>query len=136
MANSSSFPVVPATLSGSGQIPSSRCAVDARKSLTRHCAAPLDHFAGYDKFFDAFLRGQGIHRVEQEFFQDHHQSTRADFALNCLSGDSLECVFGELEFDIIKIKLLLVLLYQSILWFGQNLNEGAFIQFMQYACNR
>src|ERR1051325_10327993 len=125
MANSRSFPVGSATLSGSGQIPSSRCAVDARKSFTRHSAAPFDHFAGNDKFFDAFLRGQGIHRVEQEFFQDHHQSTSADFTLNCLSGDSLECVFGELEFDVVKIKLLLVLLYQSILWFSQNLNQGA-----------
>src|SRR5690242_2560302 len=110
MANSRSFPVGSATLSRIPDLLLSRGAVDARKSFTRDRTSPFDHLAGYDKFFDAFLRGQGIHRVEQEFFQDHHQSTRADFALNCLSGDGFEGVFCELELDVIEIKLLLVLL--------------------------
>src|SRR5262245_51917447 len=123
MVNSRSFPVGSATLSRKlARWPLSGGAVDASKSFAGHRTSSFDHLTGYDKFFDALLRGQGIHRVEQEFFQYHHQSTSSDFALNCLSGDSFEGVFGELELDIIEIKFLLVLLHQGILWFGQNLD--------------
>ena len=39
-------------------------AVDSGEALTRNGPATFDHFAGYDEFFNAFLRRKGIHRVK------------------------------------------------------------------------
>jgi hypothetical protein len=41
-----------------------------RKTFTGNCTSTLNHLASNDKFFDALLRGQGIHRVEQEFLRE------------------------------------------------------------------
>src|SRR5204863_10191888 len=59
----------------------SGCAVDPGKTFTGDGTSTLNHLAGNDEFFDAFLRGQGIHRVEQEFFKNHYQSTSPNLSL-------------------------------------------------------
>jgi hypothetical protein len=77
--------------------------------------ATFDHFAGYHEFFDAFLRRKGIHCVEQQFLEDHHQAAGTDLTLNCLPGDGLERILCKLQLDVIEVKFLLVLLDQSVL---------------------
>lgn len=82
----------------------------------------LDHFAGDHKLFYALLRRQRVHCVQKQLFQNHHQAPRADFSFDCLLGDGFQSIFGELEFDVVKIKFLLILLDQRVLWFGKNLD--------------
>src|SRR6266496_154652 len=75
-------------------------AIDSGKAFTWNGPAAFNHFAGYDKFLDSFLRRQGVHRVQQEFFENHHQAAGATLASNRLSRSRLERVFGELAFHI------------------------------------
>src|SRR3954447_22690427 len=86
-------------------------AVDSGETFTRNGAATLDHFTGYDEFFDSFLRRQGVHRVKQQLLEDHHQAAGADLSLNSLPGDRLERILSKLQLDVVEIKLLLILLY-------------------------
>ena len=97
-------------------------AVDASQAFAGDGASAFHHLAGYHKFLYALLRREGIHCVEEKFLKNHHKSTSADLTLNSLPGDSLERVFRELQLNIIKFKLLLVLLDQSVFGLGQYLN--------------
>ena len=114
-----------------------RCgAVDSGEAFTRNGSATFDHFAGYDEFFDSFLRRKGVHRVKQQFFEDHHKAAGSDFPLNSLSGDGFERILGKLQLNIIEIKLLLVLLDQSVLGFCKNLDECSLVEFVEHAAHR
>ena len=64
-------------------------AVDSGQAFTWNCPAAFDHFTGDDKFLDAFLRRQGVHRVKQQLFENHHQPAGADFALDGLRATDL-----------------------------------------------
>src|SRR6185369_17352985 len=109
--------------------------VNSGKALAGDRPASFDHLARNNEFFDAFLRRKGIHGVKQQLFQDHHQAARADFSLDRLSRDSLERVFCELELDVIEVEFLLVLLDQSVLWFGKNFYECALVELVQHAAH-
>src|SRR4026209_754257 len=91
-------------------------AVDSSEAFTWNSAATFDHFAGYDEFFDAFLRRKGVHRIKQQLLEDHHQAAGADLSLNSLPGDGHERILSKLQLDVVEIKFLLILLNQSILW--------------------
>ena len=85
-------------------------AVDSGKTLTGNRAPAFNHFAGYDEFFDPFLRRKGIHCVKQQFFEDHHEAAGAHFPLDRLPGDRLERILRELQLDVVEVELLLILL--------------------------
>src|SRR4029078_11662535 len=135
MANCNSFPVSRATLMQEKMGLLGGSAVYAGKSFTWNGAPSFYHFTGNNEFFDALLGWKGIHGIQQEFFKDHHQPTGSDFSLNRLSGDSFERVFREFQLHIIEFKLLLILLYQTILRFRQDFDQCAFIQLMKDAGN-
>src|SRR5918999_207993 len=107
--------------------------VDSGETLAGNSPSPFYHLAGNDKFFDAFLRRKGVHGIKKQFFQDHHQAAGADFPLDCLSGDGLECVLGELQLDVVEVELLLVLLDQRVLGFGKYFDECSLVEFVQNA---
>src|SRR5205085_9590431 len=60
----------------------------------------------------------------------------ADLPLNGLPGDCLERVFSKFQLHIIEVKLLLILLDQSVLRFGKNLDECAFVELVEHATHR
>ncbi len=87
----------------------------------------FDHFAGDDEFFDAALRGRGVHRFEQKFFEDHHQTACADFAGDGLARDAAQSIVGEAEFDVIVLEFLLILFDERVLRFGQDSDERGLV---------
>src|ERR1043165_1783821 len=107
--------------------------VNAREQLARKRAAALDHLARDGELLDALLRGHRVHGVEQKLLHDHHQTARADLALDRLVRDGLQGVFGEAELDVVVLELLLVLLDERVLRLGQNPHERAFVQLVQHA---
>ena len=69
-----------------------------------------------------------VHRFEQDLFEDHHQPAGTDLAFVGLLGDRRESTVGKLEPDIVELELFLVLLDQSVLGFGQYLDECGLVQ--------
>ena len=82
------------------------------------------------------MRRQRVHSFQQKLFKNHHQATRADFALQCLTGYATQGVIGEAQLDVVKLELLLILPHQRILWFGENLDQRTFIELMQHSADR
>src|SRR5678809_444938 len=106
-------------------------AVDSGQTFTGNRTSSFDHFAGDYELFYAFLRGQGIHCVKEEFLEDHHQAAGANFPLYGLSGDALESIFSELQFNVVEVEFLLVLLNEGIFRLSKDFYESAFIEFVQ-----
>ena len=60
----------------------------------------------------------------------------ADLALDRLARHRLQRVVRELQLDVVEVELLLILLHQSVLRLGENLDQRAFVEFVQHAANR
>src|SRR5216683_4423338 len=112
-----------------------RCTINTRQTFAGNSAVTLNHLTGDHELFDALLRRQRIHCVQKQLFENHHQATRADFSFDCLLGNGFQGIFSELELNVVKIKFLLILLDQGVLWFSENLDQRAFIQLVQYAAD-
>src|SRR2546423_13133437 len=93
-------------------------AVDACQTLSRNSAPALHHLTGNYKLLDPLLRRQRVHRIQKQFFEDHHQSAGTHFSFHGLLSDRLQRIFRKFQLHVVEVKLLLILLDERILWFS------------------
>src|SRR5687767_2493307 len=77
------------------------------------------------------LRGDRVHDLEHQLFDDDLQAAGADVALERLLGDRLEGVVGEAELDALEAHDGLVLADQRVLRLAENLDQGGLVELTQ-----
>ncbi|QTK78860.1 hypothetical protein AT6N2_C1059 [Agrobacterium tumefaciens] len=90
-----------------------------------------DDLVGNDDLAYAFQRRQFEHGVQQDLFHDRAQATGTGLAGDRLAGDFAQRVLVEGQFHIFHLEQALILLDQSVLRLGQDLDQRIFIQVFQ-----
>src|SRR6185436_6807612 len=110
---------------------------EARESLARFLVqsdrlrAVLHHLAGDHAFADRALRGDGVHDLEHQLFDDDLEAASANVAFEGFLGDGFEGVVGEAELDVLEAHDRLILPDERVLRLAEDLDERASIELAQ-----
>src|SRR5713226_5764736 len=85
---------------------------------------------------DGVLRGDHVHDLQHQLFDDDLQPARSHVALQRLFGDGLERVIGELQSDVLKAHDRLVLTNERVLRLFEDFDQRALVQLVQCGYHR
>src|SRR3954470_12849538 len=97
--------------------------------------APDDLLVDED-LLDVPLRGDGVHEVEHQLFQDDAQAARAHVALERLARHRLERLVGELQLHALELQDGLVLPDQAVLGLVQDAHERLLVELLESGHDR
>src|SRR5215204_599122 len=109
---------------------------DTRADQVEDRCFALDMVAGDEEILHLLIARQDVHRLEKDFFHDHHQSTRSDLSFVSLLRDRRQRIVGEFETDVVELELPLILLHKRIFRLGQDLDQRGLVEFLQRSNNR
>src|SRR5262249_1395307 len=95
-----------------------------------------NHLRGHDKLLDLLLARKHVHCLEHQFLEDHSQPSCPDLSLASQACNRAKRVVAEAKLDAVPLELFLVLLHESVLGSGQNLDHSFLIQFMESSDHR
>src|SRR5262249_3835438 len=115
---------------------------DVRRASTRlsedrdRVRMVLDEVPRDDAFLDVVVRGDLVHHVEHQVFDDDLQAPRPDVPGQGFLGDRLDGVVGETQLDVLELQHRLVLLDERVLGLAQDLDESRLIQLRERRAHR
>jgi hypothetical protein len=103
------------------------------KNDRQHDLASAHHLVSNDEFLDLLVAGHVVHNVEHQFFEDHTQATRANFALQRLARNLAGRLIGPGDFYAFEIEQARILLQDRVTRASKNIDQRSFVQFVENA---